>query len=369
MIRARNGLVAAGAAVLAACGPKAAETATAALPAGTVVLTATQQAGAKVTVGVTTQEQVTLPLAVPATVVTPDSVTVTLGSIVEGRVMEVRVLPGDDARAGQLLLKIHSHELATAQRDLAKADAELTVAKLALDRSEKLLASDAVAREEVERRRATFESAAAERSRASEMVAHLNPTSDDDVGIIAPRAGTVLAVYVKSGAAVTVGMPLVDIGDTRHLWLTGFAPENSATVLARGTKVRVSLSTAPGDTLVGQVVRMAGAVDSLRRAVEIRVALTNTPPGLRPGMFATLLLPAGAPAMRVVVPADAVQRTPTGEVVYVEESAGRYHVRAVTSQPLGDGRVAIEGVAAGVKIVMGGAYRVRSALENAGPVE
>lgn len=353
---------------LAACGDRAPEAATAAVPAGTVLLTPAQQARIKLVVEPTREERVTLPVAVPATVTTPDLSTATIGAIVEGRVAAVLVLPGDRVRAGQTLLRIHSHELATAVRDLARADADLAVAQAAVERSERLLASEAVSREEVERRRAALASAAAERERAAEMVAHLNPVGED-VGVRAPRAGVVLAVHVKGGAAVTVGAPLVDVGDTHELWLTGYVPENAALALDRGTAVRATLSALPGDTLAGRVVRMGGIVDSLRRAVEVRVRLDAPPAGLRPGMFATLLLPRGEPATRVVLPAEAVQRSAAGEVVFVQESPGRFHVRAVKTVPLGDGRLAVEGVPAGVPVVRAGAYQVRSALENAGPVE
>jgi len=72
----------------------------------------------------------------------------------------------------------------------------------------------------------------------------------------------------------------------------------------------------------------------------------------------------GANAERVVLAEGAVQRMADGEVVFVQETPGRFRARPVKAQPLGDGRVAVEGLPAGVVVVTEGAYYVRAALEG-----
>lgn len=334
------------------------------VPAGTVVLTPAQRQTANLVTDTARITRVTVPLVVPATLHAPDLTSAHVGSIVEGRVDAVRVLPGDRVQAGDPLLLIHSHELATAVRDFAAAEAELAAVQAAHDRSVRLLADEAVAREEVERRQALVEQARAEYRRAREIVDHLSPSPEGDVTVRAPRAGTVFAVYVKAGEAVVPGTPLVDLGDASVLWATGFIPEYAALSLAQGTRVTLVLDVAPADTLTARVVRMGATVDSLRRAVELRVSLDQRPLAARPGMFASLLLPAGAPADRVVLPDGATQRMPTGDVVFVQETPGRYRAVPVRATPLGDGRVAVEGLTPGVVVVTGGAYYVRGALEG-----
>jgi len=51
-------------------------------------------------------------------------------------------------------------------------------------------------------------------------------------------------------------------------------------------------------------------------------------------------------------------------VVFVQETPGRFRARPVKAQPLGDGRVAVEGLSAGTVVVTEGAYFVRAALEG-----
>jgi RND family efflux transporter MFP subunit len=256
---------------------------------------------------------------VPATVATPELATSRVGSIVEGRVDEVLVIAGDRVARGAPLMLIHSHELATAHRDFTSAEAEVSAVQAAYDRSVRLLADQAVAKEEVERRAAAA-TAKAEYRRAQEVVAHLSPSPEGDVTVRAPRAGVVFDVHVRAGEAVTPGTMLVDLGDPTQLWATGFVPENAAIAVTPGSRVAVVMDAMPGDTIMARVVRAGGRVDSLRRAVEVRVALDRVPAGVRPGMYASLVLPSGARAERVVLPEAAVHRMADGDVVFVQET-------------------------------------------------
>jgi membrane fusion protein, heavy metal efflux system len=332
-------------------------------PDGTVLLSAEQLRAAAVEVREVSLETISIPVRVPGTVTTPDTATASLGSVVEGQVGRVGVVVGDRVPAGAALLRIHSHELSDAERDRAAAAARLVYARSALDRSRTLFEAGAVSREEVERRTAELAAEQAQLRRSEEWVRHLSP-SGGDVVVRAPRAGVVLAVHVRPGTAVTPGTPLVEIGGTNVLWVTGWVPENTAVRLTTGADVTVTFQALPEHTAAARIVRMAGAVDSLRRAVEVRAELAAVPAGVRPGMFATLLLAAGEPALRVRLPGDAVQRLDGDEVVFVEEGEGRFRPTPVRAAPLGDGTLAVEGLRTGMRVVTRGAYAVRSALEG-----
>jgi cobalt-zinc-cadmium efflux system membrane fusion protein len=337
---------------------------TATLPAGTVQLTPAQLRAAGVRSDPVRLVEVSLPVSVPATLAPPDPMGARVGAIVEGRVERVAVLPGDRVRAGDALVYIHSHELADAQRDLSAATSQRSFAETALRRSERLYAAEAVAREEVERRRVALDEADAEYRRAQEIVNHRQPSAQGDVVIRAPRAGTVFAVHARTGEAVLVGSPLVDLGETTRLWATGWVPERASLPLHPGDSVTVTLEALPGERLPARVVRLGGAVDSLRRAVEVRAELAHVPAGVRPGMFASLELPAGAPAKRAALPPDAVQRTGEGEVVFVAEGPGTYRARGVKSTPLADGRLAVAELPEGLPVVVAGAYALKAELER-----
>lgn len=305
-----------------------------------------------------------VPLRVPGTVIIPDTALSSLGSIVEGQVGRVRVVPGDRVTAGAELMRIHSHELTDALRDHESASARLTYHRSALARSQALLEAGAVSREEVERREAEYEAADAEARRSTEWVRHLTPSPEGDVVVRAPRAGIVFAVHVHPGAVATPGSPLIEIGSTEVLWVQGYVPEGSAVRLETGSEVEIAFQSLPGVTVAGRIVRMAELIDPVRRAIDVRIELSSIPDGVRPGMYATLMIPGPEQSERTILPADAVQRAGAGEVVFVQEETGRYRAVPVRSTPIGDGLLAVEGIGAGAEVVTRGAYTLRSMLEG-----
>jgi membrane fusion protein, heavy metal efflux system len=351
---------------LGACGTEALDTssAMAAALAEEVVLTEQQLNAAGLETLVVRPVTLGVPLRVPGTVATPDTAVSSLGSIVEGQVGRIRVVVGDRVPAGAELLRIHSHELTDALRDSQAATALATYRRSALERSRVLYAAGAVSREEVEWREAEHEAAAAEVRRSAEWVRHLTPSPEGDIVVRAPRAGVVFAVHVRPGAVVTPGAPLVEIGGTDVLWVHGFVPEGSAIRLGPGSGVSIELPAFPGLELAGRIVRMGELVDPLRRAVEVRVELESFPEGVRPGMFATILIPGPGSAGRALLPAEAVQRVGGREIVFLETEAGRYLPQAVRSEAMGDGMLAVDGLAAGATVVTRGAYTLRSLLEG-----
>jgi len=335
-----------------------------AAPAGAVHLTAEQLAVAGVVVEAITLRDVAREVEVPGTVASPDTALVAVGSLVEGRVESVAVVPGDHVEAGAALVFLHSHELTDALRDLSAAEARLAYADAALGRSGELLSAGAISREEEERRRADRDALVAEVARAREWVEHLDPDPDGHVVVRAPRAGTVFEVTVRAGTAVTPGTPLMSLGRTDVLWVTGWVPEREGVRLAPGDPVLVRFQTLPDAKAHGRVVRMGGAVDVVRRAVEIRVELSSVPPGVLPGAFATLFVRASEPEPAAVLPAEAVQRLSAGEVVFAEQEPGIYRPVPAVTLVLPDGTVGVRGLSEGQRIVVGGAYAVRSALEK-----
>lgn len=366
----RGAIVAAVAAALAACGPAAEPPPLEVVgEPGTVRLTSEQMATAGVRVEPVRLHAVAREVAVPGTVSSPDTAMAAVASLVEGRVESVRVLPGDSVAEGSPLVYLHSHELTDAQRDLAAAQARLAFAEAALGRSDDLLKAGAVSREEAERRRAERDALAADVQRAGEWVRHLSPDTEGHVVARAPRAGVVFDVSVQPGSGVEPGTPLVTLGRTDVLWITGWVPEREALTLEPGSPVMVRFQELSGPAVEARVVRMAGAIDPLRRAVEVRAELAEVPWGVRPGAFATLVVPGSEPKPCALLPAEAVQRVGEDQVVFVESSPGSYRTLPVSAFPLADGRIAVDGVEEGRRIVVAGAYAVRSAMERQAQIE
>ena len=264
----------------------------------------------------------------PAHVSLDPGATQPLGSIVEGRVLEVRVFPGDRVRAGEIVAAIHSHEvmdarqaLAAAQAGRITADSAATVAEAAAGRAERLLAARALSPADVERAKAARAAAVAARAaahaeleRAEAMMAHLlgdAPATgvDEHAALIrAPFDGVVTGREVQPGQVILVGQPLVTVAREGRLGVLMHLPEEAVASVARDVAVRFTVPAYPDRTFRARVVRIAPVVDSLSRAMEVWAAIEGEGQRLlRAEMTANAEL-AGARGARVLtVPAGAVQ--------------------------------------------------------------
>jgi cobalt-zinc-cadmium efflux system membrane fusion protein len=333
------------------------------VPEGVVELSPSQVAASAIATARVSLTPIQASTNVPGTVASPDTARASVGSVVEGRVVRVLVLPGDAVREGQVLVEIHSHEVSDAQRDLTTAEARMAYEDNAVARARRLYEAGAISLEELQRREADHQGARAEVLRAEEMLEHLHATPTGDSGAEAPRSGMVFQVHVSPGQAVVPGDPLVELGSTEVLWVTAFVPETTAASLAPGDQVAVRFRSRPGEVVQARLVRMGEWVDPTNRSVEARFELERVPAGIRPGSFATVDVSTESEQLGVELPEEAVVRFGDGNAVFLAEGSGRFRRIAVESRTLREGRVAVTGLEEGTEVVVEGAYFLKAALE------
>jgi cobalt-zinc-cadmium efflux system membrane fusion protein len=332
-----------GLALLTACGKAPEAAASNEVPPDTALLSARSVALG----GFGTDTVRTLPwresYAVPARLILDPATTQPIGAFAEGRVTKVYVQPGDVVRAGDPLVLIHSHEMMDARAQLANAQASLAAATegqrasaAAGARAERLFAAKALSQADLERARAAaaegeamLKRAQAEHDRATAMVQHLagegpTPAGVDEHAVVvrAPTGGTVIAREVQPGAVVLVGQPLLTVGHVDGLTLKLNVPEQALGAARRGAAVHFTVGAYPGETFVATVGRVAPAVDSLTRTLEVWASVQDPAHKLRAELYANaqLLGPAGTPA--ITVPLGAVQALEGDTVVVAAEQRG-----------------------------------------------
>lgn len=251
-----------------------------------------------------------------------------LGSIVEGRVLEVRVFPGDHVRAGDVLVAVHSHEVMDARQQLVAAragamtaDSAAATAESAAARADRLLAAKAVSVAEVERARAarvaavgTRQAADAEYARAIAFLEHLvgsgTPAGTDEHAALlrAPFDGVVTGRAVQPGQVVLVGQPLVSVARDASLGVLLRLPEEASGAVAVGAPVRFSVPAFLGRMFDARVTRVSPVVDSISRAIEVWARATGDAQRvLRAEMTADAELLGDGASRTLSVPAMSVQ--------------------------------------------------------------
>lgn len=325
--------------------------------------------------------------AVPGQVVPNEDHTSRMGSPASGRVIAVRVSPGQRVARGQVLVTLASPEAGMAQADVAKAAAALTAARAqaayatsARERAERLLALKAIPRQDYERAvaddaaaRATLAQASAEAARARSTAMQLggSDAATGEIAVRSPLNGVVLQRTAVPGAVVETGAPLVVVTDPSSLWLTVNAPESLVGAFRRGGELRFSVPAYPGETFTAHVDAVGAGLDPGTRTLPVRAVIAGGAAGgrLKPEMLANVAAVGGPSVPAVLVPEDAVQNMDGKQVVFVAvpDSVGgaRFTARTVETGARGAGRIAVvRGLTGGDVVVTAGAFRVKAQLKN-----
>lgn len=302
-----------------------------------------------------------------------------VGSFVEGRVTRVTVVVGDAVKQDQPVVYIHSHEVAQARADYARAHAaiiraekSLEQARIELARADRLLEAKALSPRErmqaeaaVNAAQAELAQARAEEHRAEEFLHHLgaSPTGEDDAVVRAPQSGTVLERLVTPGTAVTPATDLLRIADLSTLWAVAEVPETQASGVHTGQNVEMTVAAFPDVIFAGRVIHIGDILSATTRTIQVRCLVRNTGGRLRPEMFAQIRISAGVGRQALAVPRDAVAESAGERFVFIDLGGGAFAKRVVqTGIEQGDRVEILSGLQPGERIAVRGTFYLKSAL-------
>jgi len=277
-----------------------------------------------------------------------------------GRVLAIKVKPGDTVTRGAMLATIDSADAAAAQTDLTKARIEATRAQRAADRQKVLLDHGAIAEKDYVDAKAASDSANAELERAKQHLTVLGidvVSLKDGIPLLSPSKGIVLTVSAAPGEfskSLDNSDPLMTIADLSIVWIVGDVFEKDIAKVQSGTKVTVTVDSFPGHQWTGRIDSVAGVLDPVTRTLKVRVALANPGEKLKPEMFAAIHIDMGS-RKALVVPASAVIHEGQNTIVFVDKD-GKPAQQNVTTGRVIDGTVEItSGIEEGHRVAVDGA--------------
>lgn len=263
----------------------------------------------------------------------------TVGAQVAGRILEVRADAGQRVAKGEVLMRIDAREASEAAR---AAEAQFAVAKLNYERQQQLLARKFVSQAAVDRAKADFDAAAAQRAAAGASQSHAT--------IVAPMAGVIARRHAELGDMAMPGVPLFTLYQPGSLRVTASVPQARLKDMRGVNGARVEFPEL-GQWVEATGVQLLPTVDAATHVAPVRVNLPALPEAI-PGMFARVHFVTGQ-AQKLTVPASAVVRR--GEVagVYVQGADQRLSLRQVRlGEAVGRGEIEVlAGLTAGEQVV------------------
>ena len=356
-----------------------------------VVVTPSQQSEFGIVVEKTALKDQPELLEAPGKLTLTDNGNWHLGVLATGRIEQVRANLGDFVHEGDILARMHSHDVhearaayQTSRTDLSRAEAAVALARVNYERAQRLYSLKAGSLSEMERAKQELANADAavhdEQIEMEKERIHLEGNlgvaadpppgaSEDEADLIpirAPGTGYILVKNVTPGTVVDQTKDLFVIGDLRRLWMIASVNESNIGKVRVGQAATVRTNAFPSELFNGRVTNLSPELDPVTRAMRVRIELQNPEAKLRAEMLASARIVVGLPRSVLLVPADAIQQINDSDVVFVQTSEDRFELRPVRLGDMFNERVVLlEGVKAGEPVVVKGSFLLKSELLKA----
>jgi len=310
----------------------------------------------------------------------------TVASKTIGRVVEVMIEEGQRVEPGQVIAKLDDSNakaaLDQARAQLHQAEANLAAAKIALEdarpifaRNEQQMEKGVISAQTFDSAKATYNAAQADYdvrtrgvavARATLAVAERNL---DDTVVRAPFGGVITVKAAQAGEIVSPqsagGFTRTGIGtivDMESLEVEVDVSENFINRVRPGQPATIKLNAYPDWEIPAEVIAVIPTADRSKATVKVRVGFKERDTRVLPEMGARVSflsapteLESGsaAPAIAVLVPADAVQvNGANGTVFIINDGTVERRVVRLGSRSA-EGQLVLSGLTAGSRVVVG----------------
>lgn len=291
-----------------------------------------------------------------------------IGARTEGRVVALRVPLGARVSAGQTLALLESPAVGQIRAQEREAEELRGIARENFAREQRLATQGISSRKELLDAEAELRRTEAALRSAEAQLAALGAGhgSGGQFGLTAPFAGIVVARDASIGEMASPTDTLFTVADLSRVWIELNVFERDLARVRVGQSVAVTVTAYPGRTFPGRIVYLGAVLNAESRTVPARVEIPNGDRALKPGMFASASIQVGGGGTPVVVVSkDAVQEVEGKTVVFVPGTKpGEFRtVRVQVGEPVDNNRVVIlSGLTAGTRVVVAGAFALRSEL-------
>ncbi len=275
---------------------------------------------------------------------------------IPGRIEQLLVnVTGENVKKGQLIAKVYSPELLTAQKELLEA----------LEMEDKYPAMLDAAREKLRLWKLTDQQIAdIEKSGKVTTVFDVFATTS---GIVANRK-------VNTGDYVSTGDVLFEMADLSRVWALFDAYESDLSWISLGQNLEFTAQAIPGKTFSGKITFIDPVVDASSRITKVRVEVPNPELKFKPEMFVNGIIQSKQESSgdQLIIPQSAVLWTGTRSIVYVKLPGAdhpTFKMREITlGSSMKDTYVVMDGLTEGDEIVTNGTFSVDAAAQLAGKV-
>lgn len=297
---------------------------------------------------------------------------------VSGYIDKVNYTDGQEVKKGEVLFTIDDRTyraaLEQAQAALARARTQASLAQSEANRTDKLIHTNLVSREEWEQRRSTATQAQAD-IRAAQAAVDTAQLNLDFTKVTAPIDGRASRALITSGNLVTAGdsasvlTTLVslktvyvyfDVDESTYLHYQNLARSGQgASSNHQALPVEIGLTGEDGYPHQGKVDFLDNQLTPSTGTIRMRALLDNAQRQFTPGLFARVRLPGSAEFKATLIDDKAVLTDQDRKYVYVVDKEGKAQRRDITPGRLAAGlRIVQQGLSPGDRVIVDGLQKV-----------
>lgn len=252
-------------------------------------------------------------------------------------------------------------EEARARSDYATASARLDAAEKAKARLESL--TGVASRQQIEAAEVDVASARAALADAeSRRAAFTTSAGVSRFELVSPLDGVLADIAVSPGEMLAQGDRAFLVLDPTELRVEAKVPEHELARLVGDGDAVVSVDAFPGKSFPGKLLAQGQVIDDATRTAKVIFSVSNGEDLLKLGMFARVQIGAGADKQVVAVPDAAILDIDGRRVVYVHTAPEEFEAKEIAvGRRDGDMLEVVQGLDAGARVVVIGAYTLRNA--------
>ena len=246
---------------------------------------------------------------------------------------------GDEVKKGDLLFKLDSPELISAQQDYVSAlNTRATGRVKAAQRRLKSLGVQDLAIKDIKK------------SKKASMY----------VPFYAEQDGIVSQINIREGSYIKSGMKVIQIQDYSSVWIDVSIAEQDIPYINDETRVSVAFPNLGIQASPAKIDYIYPTIDRSTRTGRVRLVLDNSNSTIKPGAYADVEFETGV-KRRLSIPSDAILKSKDGDFVVVAKKKGRFQPKKVLTGLRYKGRTEIlKGIKEDDEIVVSGQFLIDS---------
>ncbi|HET7758007.1 MAG TPA: efflux RND transporter periplasmic adaptor subunit [Steroidobacteraceae bacterium] len=278
---------------------------------------------------------------------------------VTGLVRSMEFHSGDDARRGQVLVRLNADaDIAT----LHALEAAANLAETVYTRDKMQFEAQAISQAQLDSDAADLKNKQAQAAAEAALVAKKT--------LRAPFDGRLGITTVNPGQYLNTGDKVVTLEQLDPLYVDFHLPQEQLKQVRTGLATQVTLDALPGEIFAGKITAIDPLVDSASRNVMVEATIANPTHRLLPGMFVRVTVLSGEKQRYLTLPQTSITFNPYGSTVFlvVKDAQGKPTAQQtfVTTGPTrGDQIAVLKGIKEGDEVVTSGQLK----LKNGTPLE